>query len=179
MANNCDVSIHVKGTKVSVQEFIRAMQWKGEYEECGVGRIYVCEVIDECYLHENYYFADIWADCAWSVLSAMRNASNSNNLEAISKRLDLTIEIFSKEPCAGFMEHFVVENGTVMVDDCFDYYECDADKFEELVNNGALSDDFWERDFIKEAGMTKENYMEFQHDGYIEVGGCDENWEFV
>lgn len=178
MANICMIDVSVKGVEASVKEFIRAMKWQDEYKDCGVGRIFEVFEIDE-FAWDGLYYAKLGCDCAWSVKSAMRNKSNLNNLEAISERLGLTIEIFSREPGIGFMEHFVVENGNVLVDDCFDYYECDIDLFEDGLKDGCIGDDFWEQDFIKEAGMTKENYMEFQRDGYIEVGGCDENWEFV
>lgn len=178
MANICYVDVSVKGTEVNVKEFIRAMKWQDEYKECGVGRIYEVFEIDE-FAWDGEYYAKLGCDCAWSVKSAMCNISNPNNLEKISKRLNLTIEIFSREPGIGFMEHFVVENGTVMCDDCFDYYECDIDEFEAMMNSGELGDDFWEQDFVVEAGMTKENYNDFERDGYLEIGGCDLNWEFV
>ena len=178
MANICDVDVSVKGTEANVKEFIRAMKWQDEYKECGVGRIYEVFEIDE-FAWDGEYYAKLGCDVAWSVKSAMCNISNPNNLEELSKRLNLTIEIFSKEPGIGFMEHFVVENGTVMCDDCFDYYECDIDEFEEMMQSGDIGDDFWEQDYVVEAGMTRENYMEFERDGYIEVGGCELNWEFV
>ena len=177
MANNCWYDLSVKGTEENVKAFIRAMKWQDEYADCGVGRVFECDIIDE-FAWRGEYYAKISGDCAWSVKSAMCQAYNENNLEAISQRLNLTIEVFSEEPGIGFMEHFAVENGSIMVDDCFDYYECDIDEFEMLMNNDEL-DYFFEQDFVKEAGMIKENYMEFMHDGYIEVGGCDLNWEFV
>lgn len=178
MANNCWYDLSVKGTEADVKEFIRAMKWEGEYAEQGVGRVFDFYISDE-FEWSGLYYCKADGDCAWSVKSAMCNISNPNNLEELSKRLNLTIEIFSSEPGIGFKEHFVVENGTVMCDDCFDYYECDIDEFEEMMQNGDIGDDFWEQDYVVEAGMTKENYMEFEHDGYIEVGGCELNWEFV
>lgn len=37
----------------------------------------------------------------------------------------------------------------------------------------------WNRIFVKESSITRENYMEFVNDGYIEIGGCPMDWEYV
>ena len=53
----------------------------------------------------------------------------------------------------------------------------DNDKFEENMDD--IGDEFWEQDFVKESGITRENYIEFANDGYIEIGGCPMDWEYV
>lgn len=180
MANNAYYRAHIKGDESNVKEFIRAMKWEGEYAENGAGRIFSCYVIDECVLWSDAnhaYFCDMEGDVAWSILSALRKEYNPNNIEELSKRLNLVIEMFSQEPGMGFMEHFVVDNGKVLCDDCFDYCEYDIDKFEENMDD--IGDEFWEQDFVKESGITRENYIEFANDGYIEIGGCPMDWEYV
>ena len=50
------------------------------------------------------------------------------NMEDITKELNLTVEIFSSEPGVGFMEHYLVENGEISVDECVKYHEVENEE---------------------------------------------------
>ena len=167
MANNCYYEMHVFGERVNVKEFIRAMRHEGEYADSGVGRVFSCDVKVE-YTTKGKAICLCEGDCAWSVLSAMRNDSNPNNIEKLSERLHLDIEVYSAEYGIGFEEHYAICDGEVMVDECIDAYEWCVDD---------IDDDFFENEDVIEAGITKDNYKDFVVDDYIRVGGYD-NWDF-
>lgn len=172
MANCCSYGMRIKGDKVNVEEFIRAMKWEGEYEEQGTGRVYDCDVYDE-YELDGKYVVQCNGSCAWSVLSAMRQFDNENNIEQLSARLNLIIEAFSEECGLQFMEHFAIDSGAVLCDDCIDWTCYCIDEIEE--------EDFWEEygeDLIK-AGITKDNYMDYVIDDRISIGGIEWDYEFI
>lgn len=174
MANYCDYYMIVKGEAAHVEEFIRAMSWEGEYENCGVGRVYDCDVIEKDTDLDGLTFAVLTGNCAWSIISAMRIESNENNIEKLSARLNLAIEAYSSECGCEFQEHYCVINGVIQCDDCIDYTEICIEDLEEI------GDDFWEQSWIVDAGVTKENAMEYAEDDWIKIGGYDSwTWEFV
>ena len=175
MANNCDFGMKVKGIKSNVEAFVRAMQWEGEYAEQGVGRIYYCDVIESNAQDDNVWVFDLCGDCAWSIWTAMRNAENPNNIEALSKRLNLMIEVISEEPGVGFMEHFAIDNGEILCDDCIDWTSICIDEIEDD------EEEFWENygaELAKE-GITRDNYMDYVVDDYINIGGIEWDYDFI
>ena len=125
MANNAFYHMKVVGDSKNVEEFIRAMKWQGEYTVQGVGRVFNADVYEK----EDDY-AIIGGDCAWSVISAMRNEGNPNNIEKLSARLNLAIEVYCEECGFEFQEHFLVKNGNVMIDECVDWEEYAVEDFE-------------------------------------------------
>lgn len=170
MANNCYYEMHVEGERQHVEEFIRAMKYKGEYTENGAGRIFSCDV-ENVYIAENRLLCLCYGDCAWSVLTAMRNDANPNNIAKLSERLHLAIEVYSYEYGIGFEEHYAICDGDVMVDECIDAAEWYVED---------IDDDFFQNEDVIEAGITRDNYMEFVVDDYIKVGGYNEwNFEYV
>lgn len=175
MANNCWYRLKVKGSKDNVEEFIRAMKWEGEYADGGVGRVFCCyETPRYADADEVCISAELEGDCAWSVLSSMRAENNPNNIEELSKRLSLGIEVYSEEVGMEFQEHFAVLNGEIQCDDCIDYAEVQEECIEDM------DDEFWESDMVESSGVTKENYKDYLDDGYLRVGGYDSwDWEYV
>ena len=80
--------------------------------------------------------------CAWSVYSCMFGTSHTyyddfitekygnkyigfmgTTLPDESRRLNLKIEVYSEEPGCGFMEHYLIDNGEILIEDCVDYEE--------------------------------------------------------
>ena len=169
MANSCYYLMKIKGNKNDVDTFIRAMNYEGEYKNNGVGRVYECDQFDEGGTDSNYY-AICDGTCAWSVITAMRNKEHENNLESISEKLNLGIEVYSEELGFGFQEHFCVINGIVKCDECNDYTEIDVDDIESM-------DDLFEDKILIENGVTKDNYQNYIEDGYLRFGGF-KTWDY-
>lgn len=170
MANNCYYLMHVYGEHDKVNEFIQAMQHKDKYAYCGIKGIYSCKFRSE-YTTNGKLTCVCEGDCAYSVLSAMRNDSDPNNIEKLSDRLHLDIEVYSYECGTGFEEHYAICDGDIMVDECIDSYEWYVDD---------IDDDFFENEDVIAAGITKDNYKDFVVDDYIRVGGYNEwNFEYV
>lgn len=172
MANNAIYRMKIVGAQDNVQEFIRAMQWKDEYTDCGAGRVCDCEVFSEGTVSgTSLYSCECEGACAWSIISAMRNGANPNNIERLSERLKLAIEAYASECGFEFQEHFCVINGEIQCDECIDWTEVDVDALEDV------EDGFWEKDWVVESGITKENATQYAEDGYVSIGGYTE-WNF-
>ena len=163
MANNAFYHMKVVGDIHKVEEFIRAMKWQGEYTEQGVGRVFNADV---CEKEDNY--AIIGGDCAWSMLSAMRNEANNNNIEKLSERLNLAIEAYCEECGFEFQEHLLVKNGVVIIDQCVDWEEhCveDYDTKEEAEEDLGVT-------------FTEEEWANRKENDHRICRGGFENWEF-
>lgn len=163
MANNAFYSMKVVGAHRNVDEFIRAMQWNGEYAEQGVGRVFNADV----YEREDTY-AIIGGDCAWSIISAMRNEANKNNIEKLSERLNLAIEAYCEECGFEFQEHFLVKNGNVIIDECIDWEEhCveDYDTKEEAEEDLGTT-------------FTEEEWSSREANDYRICRGGYDSWDF-
>lgn len=84
----------------------------------------------------------IFGYCAWSVYSCMFGTPHTyyddfitekygnkyigfigTTLPDESRRLNLKIEVYSEEPGCGFMEHYLIDNGEILIEDCVDYEE--------------------------------------------------------
>lgn len=187
MPNLCNYCMQVKGKSENVEEFIKIIQIDYAYDENGncynpsdnnkpverhLWRVFDAYVEND-EMSDDIRIVEISGDCAWSVKSCMCDgfgtyqSTNPNGhgttLQQESKRLQLTIEVFSEECGMEFMEHFVFVNGECIIDDCVDYseyYTGDFDTVEEM--NEEYGTDF-----------TQE---EFEADEYISVGGID--WIF-
>lgn len=179
MPNYCDYQMEVKGNQDNVLEFIKIMQ--SDYHinsngECDCDRhfwrVFEANVEDKG-SNGDIYYAIIGGYCAWSVVTCMCDGIGSYNnsyknaggttLKNESKRLNLTIEVFSKEPGMCFMEHIVYKNGECLVDDCVDYYEYYTGDFESV-------------DEMNKEYDTQFTQEEFESDEWIGVGGLD--WIF-
>ena len=169
MANNAYYEMKVVGRQDNVEAFVRAMIWEDEYEQQGAGRVFSCEVYEQGESNNGYYVL-LSGDCAWSIQSAMRVANNPNNIEKLSKKLELSIEAYCEEGGFEFQEHFLVVNGEVEIDECIDWSEIDVEDIDEI------EDDFWQQDWVVASGITKENAKEHAVDGYVSIGGY-ESWD--
>lgn len=163
MANNCLFDYKIVGKEENVDELIRMMKWQGEFEDSGLGRIY--EIWDDEKVDRRDGTVAVlgYGDCAWSVLTAMRNyGGRAPSLESETERLGLKIEIYSSEPGCAFQEHVIIDNGKVIEEECVDYEE-------HWV---------WEFDTIEE--YNKEYGTNFTEDmvdeGNIKIGGFGDEY---
>ena len=121
---------------------------------------------DEDYdeIKENGLFeAFVYGDCAWSVESCMfdaeygyigdklygtyyfdcKNDGRVNNedfrgthMVEATKDLNLTVEIYSREPGACFMEHFIVDKGNIITQENCKWYEVYDEEEDTYVSVG-------------------------------------------
>lgn len=118
----CDYSYHLEPPTFSFKEhvfrtYIDGYAFDKEYDQYG-----------------DYVHYQIWGDCAWSVYCCMFDdgspfsyyTSIKNNypnnrcttLIDLSARFGLIIEIWSEEPGMCFREHYMIQNGVMIVDEC-------------------------------------------------------------
>lgn len=135
MANYCEYTMKITGRKEVVNELIEMMKWQGKHTDNGLGRIYDCWVEDAEEYDETFVSVYANGNCAWSVLTAMRNYKGRHpSLESETKRLGLLVEVYSSEPGMCFQEHCMIDKGSVVIDECIDYeehYIGDFDTIEE------------------------------------------------
>ena len=182
MANICDFSMFVIGRKSDIESFYDALTQKGNI---WMGRG-ACDtdLVLEVYDNENYS-AEINGWCKWSVSSALihnavsmeadPNRWSFGNVDAsqlqfvtlfeASKRWNLSVEVFSAEGGMCFQEHYVVNNGDVIVDECVDWRD-----------GWDISDYDSKEDFEEEFDMTITD--EEWNNRYIEPEGGFGEWEF-
>lgn len=149
--------------------FVRAMRWEGEFKNQGVGQVIFCD-INEKGESENGSYAILCGYCSWSILSGLRMDSNPNNIEKLSKKLNLSIEAYSDENDFLFEEHFLVENGEVKCDERVDFDEFKVEWIDKF------SEETLER-FKSKYGVTKEKMTEQAVDGFVRLGGYP-SWDF-
>lgn len=92
--------------------------------------------------------------CAWSIYMCMfsgegtyyyckANAEHGDksmgvHIEEISKELKLDIEIFSEETGLEFMEHYIIEEGDLVLEEEFDYQELYDEETDEYTPIGGI-----------------------------------------
>lgn len=153
MANNCLFDMRISGKRENALELIKMMQWKGEYEHNGLGRIFSCETpykFEE--YKDGYGHIDVFGDCAWSVLCAMMAGYREISLESETKRLNLVVEVYSSEPGCCFQEHFVIDRGCVLTSECVDYEEHWVSGYDSLEAYNKDNETNFTEDMINESG---------------------------
>lgn len=156
MANNCYFCMQIAGKQK--YEFVQALHE-------GFGRIYQ---INYPYC-ASFYNADCDVietdgDCAWSIRTAMLDY----HLAILTKRYEVSVEIYSAEPGCEFQEHYYLSNGELLEDECVEYREIWVEGFsvEEVVTEAA------------DIGISlAEFYSLIDEDGYFRYGGFAE-WDF-
>lgn len=125
MANNCCFDMRITGGEEEIKELISMLQWKGKFENAGLGRVYSFDA-DEIEKTDipGVFQVNGSGDCAWSVLTAMQNYGGRHpSLESETGRLGLVVELYSSEPGIGFQEHVLIAKGSVIKSECVDYQE--------------------------------------------------------
>lgn len=175
MANICDFSMFVIGEKDNIEKLYDALNQEGNI---WIGRgVADADILIEVYSNQ-HHSAVINGWCKWSVQSALidnaismrsgnRRWSFGNvdvsklefiTLKEASEKWNLVIEVYSAEDGIGFQEHYVFDNGVVVVDECVDWragwdisdYDSRRD-FEEDYDI-EITDEEWEDRYIQESG---------------------------
>ena len=139
MANICEYTMCVKGTKENVKEFLLRMT--REYEEGKhFFRIFECDTEYEHETSDGLYFAKLSGFCAWSIAACMRktemsyysisNDPNKSCIEDTCIELNLEWEVISKEPGMGFEEFVHIKGSEILRDECVEY----RDDYFEMEN---------------------------------------------
>lgn len=160
MANYCSYEMKIKGKKENVDKLIEYLQSDYYYEnkelvKCDADRhfcrVFECHIADD-YKEEGYQgYEIVYGSCAWSVFSCMMSGDHTyyndlikykNNkvtcMTKATKELDLEVEIFSEEPGCCFMEHFLIDKGKILIEDCVDWeeqYDEDGDPIYDEYGN--------------------------------------------
>ena len=162
MPNYCDYQMKLRGAKENVQKFIAYLKADYSYNngkwECSEDRHFfrVFEAAhdpgEDTVDVSGETISTVGGYCAWSVFSCLfegnhtyydqwkndgENFKGTHILEA-SKELDLDIEIYSEEAGVGFMEHYLIEKGELLVDDCFDDFREIEDEDGEWIKTGGV-----------------------------------------
>lgn len=171
MANNCGFDMNITGQREACEELVRMLKRKDEFEKNGLGRVYEFIVYEtEKEDRGNLVTIKGSGDCAWSLLTALRddNGKRHPSLESETKRLGLAIEAYSSEPGCKFQEHLLINKGIVILDECVDYEE----HWIEGMNEETL------KELCTEKEISLEELKDLVNDnGDYCVGGFEE-WEF-
>lgn len=186
MPNICNFDMKIVGKQENVEKFIKVLQAHYNYEtnefsfERHLFRIFESEIYDAEEKDDGEISVQINGDCAWSVQSCMfengyydsvKKNYNKNfhgtTVPIESKNLNLKIEIYSTEPGCQFQEHYLIDNGNVVIDDCVEYIEYWIDGYNFKTKEEA------EKEF--DVKFTDEEWE--NNDGVICRGGFD-NWDF-
>lgn len=167
MPNYCNYQMKLRGTKENIQTFIAYL--KADYScangkwECSEDRHFfrVFEAdhnpSEDTVDASGEIVSTVSGYCAWSIFSCLFEGNHTyysryekeegfkgiHILEA-SKELSLDIEIYSEEAGVGFMEHYLIEKGELLVDECFDDYCEIEDEDGDWVRSGGVE---WEFSF--------------------------------
>ena len=169
MSNLCLFSMRVTGKPEAILEVNDRLTTQ-DYTKPHFARI--AEVYfsnEDTYQTDGYGLFD--GGCDWSVLIAMMNEPEISTYSRVkqqnpgcpvvnivdeSKRLDVMIEIYSVE--SNFAEHFLVDNGDLIVEDSVDYTEVDPSEYDSV-------DDIYD-----ELGITI-TQEQFDKQEPVEIGG--------
>ena len=151
MPNYCDYKMRIIGRTENVKELIKILQCT-DYLNIHFYRIFEASDYD----YEKYGLltsARVDGYCAWSVFCCMlpgafsyydetrlpdgvyanekdkKQIESGSNLLIETKRLNLTVEIWSFESGMCFSEHIIVSNGIMIRNKCLDFYDIYIDEY--------------------------------------------------
>lgn len=186
MPNYCSYTMRVAGKKKeNVEEFIKVIQADYNYlanKFTAPRHLFrVFEAESEDIVENNGKFSTmIYGNCAWSVYSCMMEGPATYYSDCIheynenfkgttlvqeSMLLNLDIEVFSKEPGIQFSEHYLIQNGEIIIDDETLYQEHYLEAYGDF------------EEFVEETGYDgTEEDLNASDDCYI-IGGFEENFQ--
>lgn len=146
MPNYCNYGMKIKGQKENVEKLVSYLKADYYYKEdgtveCSADKHFfrIFEVEETHSENEgDLYSSMVYGYCAWSVYSCMMQGEHTyynrfkekdkkefygTHMVEATNELDLEVEIFSEESGMGFMEHYIIDKGKVLVDDCVDWRE--------------------------------------------------------
>ena len=173
MPNICEYEMKIKGkNRKNVEEFIEIL--KADYTNPHhFYRVYDADVSQPIAENEDEFAAIVIGTCAWSVECCMffndyrlKDGKTCSDIQSETRRLNLTVEIFSKGTGRGFMEHYIVDEGNIITDETVDYFTYWYDDSE------------WDsiEDFNKENG-TYFTKGDFDENGDAHIGGME--WRYI
>lgn len=196
MPNYCSFELKAVGKKenlIKLHEIMNRRYNCTKNDEEHLWRVFEAEECDNSFefknenCDKNEDFIVILGYCAWSVYSCMFDGPGTyqetdetgkgTTISRISKDLELKIEIFSEEPGMCFSEHYLIDNGDIIIDDTVDFYEyCieEYDTLDDMIKDLELSTD--------SIPITEEDFKEAKNSSeYIKIGGheIDGNWIFT
>ena len=160
MANHCYFEMKIVGKKENVLKMYKYL--KADYcyningplkyctEDKHFFRVFnACsDNLGEYYDNKDNCYLQVYGNCAWSVYSCMMSGPGTycdnyshikdakfTSLDKVSKELNLDIEVISEEPGCEFMEHFLIKQGEILIDECIDFreeYDEDTDEYERI-----------------------------------------------
>ena len=177
-------SMCVIGKKNDVEEFIKVAQADYDYGTMEFSHDRHFFRVFEAYyngiedLGDDLYQVIINGDCAWSVGCCMfrggyyddfkkrfPNEFRGTTIQIESKRLNLSVEVFSEECGMCFQEHYIVIDGDIIETECEDWYEYDISEYEtkeeaEKDYGIEITDEEWNsgEDFISRGGFDDWNF---------------------
>ena len=190
MPNICDFDMLVEGKKKDVDTFTKWLEADYHYfvDDSGVPKL-ECSSDYHFYRVFDVYYDEIDAkddevirqvisgDCAWSVTVCMlRNCGSlyykrteDDEFKDIRKDIDLIeaswllnlkIEVYSKEPGMCFAEHYLIDNGKLVIDDCTEYQEICLVEYEtkeqaEEDLNTAITEEEWSKRLENEGWVSR------------------------
>ena len=85
----------------------------------------------------------------------------------LTEEYEVSVEMYSEETGFAFQEHYYIDKGKIICDECVDYIEIcvddlDEEEIEEEIDNQR---------------MTTEEFMSHVEDGYFRCGGFSD-WNF-
>ena len=180
MANYCYFSMRVTGKKENIEEFYKVISSDYDYSTNKFSfprhlwRIYEVNCTDIKPI-KDYYYMDIWGECAWSVYCCMFEGEYTEYTERLqngythgtsiiqeTRNLNLAIEIYSDEEGEAFEEHYIVTCGHIICSEEIDtenYYFETPEEIEEFNKNHNTNLDA--------------DYILDECQGYYKVGGYD------
>lgn len=180
MANLCDYDMRIVGKKKNIQKFINALTqtgtiWMGRGAEANV--TYEDTDGNDC-------VATVFGYCKWSIVSSLIDNAKSMRktpenwsfgsddkvltfitLDEASKIYNVDVEVYSEEPGCEFQEHYLIQKGKFIKDECVHYEEYFKGDFET------------KEDFEKEHDITISDEIWNDGEDYYSVGGF-KNWDF-
>lgn len=139
MANICSFILQVQGTKESVEEFLKIIYGRYDYNtntftsSKHFWRVCVYGTGD-VEKDNAFYKAVVYGDCAWSVASCMfedgyysefKRSKNCRGtcLEKLTKQLHVAVDVVGEETGFAFQEHYVVVCGKVKKSEVLPFYD--------------------------------------------------------
>ena len=166
MKNHANFEMLVVGEQANVERFYRQI---AESDMCS--GLYAREFGKRA----DGYHSISSGDFDWRDSCLVESGDWRTAILALCAQLCLSAEVFSYDTERCSVEHLAVRHNDVLCDEIYDLLEVRK----EDIENGNVSDDFWELPFVVEFGMTKENYPDFFADtDCIRISGCPIKWTY-
>ena len=126
MANNCEYDLKaVAKSKEALEQFIAVMKY--EHSDYYLYRVFEADP-DPIVSYQGLFGVHIAGDVGWSCYEWVHSSEDLNkksgngahyiSMRELCKRLDMGVEIFSREPGCAFQEHYIIDHtGAVLVDE--------------------------------------------------------------